>query len=62
MRMPVICGWALLSNNRMTNVESGAVAASCELTAVHLDKVAHKAVPFPAAVREKAQALLVSGS
>ncbi len=46
----------------MTNVESGEVAASCELTAVHLDKVAHKAIPFPAGVRAKAQALLVSGS
>ena len=29
-----------------------------EITAVHLDKIAHKACPFPAAVREKAQALL----
>jgi acyl-CoA thioester hydrolase len=44
----------------MTNVERGEIAASCELTAVHLDKVAHKAIPFPAAVREKAQALLAS--
>jgi len=44
----------------MTNVERGEIAASCELTAVHLDKVAHKAIPLPAAVREKAQALLAS--
>ena len=42
----------------MYNVERGEVAASSEITAVHLDKVAHKASPFPAAVREKAQALL----
>jgi acyl-CoA thioester hydrolase len=46
----------------MTNVERGEVAASCELTAVHLDKIAHKAIPFPAAVREKAQALLTAGA
>ena len=46
----------------MYNAERGEVAASTEITAVHLDKVAHKAVPFPAAVREKAQALLAAGS
>jgi acyl-CoA thioester hydrolase len=42
----------------MYNLEKGEVAAICELTAVHLDRRAHKACPFPAAVREKAQALL----
>src|SRR5262245_42689652 len=42
----------------MHNFETGNLVASCELTAVHLDKAAHKSCPFPAAVREKAGALL----
>jgi acyl-CoA thioester hydrolase len=45
----------------MYNAERGEVAASTEITAVHLDKTAHKACPFPAAVRERAQALLAGG-
>ena len=45
----------------MYNAERGEIAASTEITAVHLDKIEHKACPFPAAVREKAQALLASG-
>jgi acyl-CoA thioester hydrolase len=45
----------------MYNLERSEVAAVCDLTAVHLDKVAHKACPFPAAVREKAHALLAPG-
>ena len=45
----------------MYNVERGEIAASTEITAVHLDKVAHKACPFPPAVRDKAQALLATG-
>jgi acyl-CoA thioester hydrolase len=42
----------------MYNVERGEIAASTEITAVHLDKVAHKACTFPPAVRAKAEALL----
>ena len=42
----------------MYNLESGALVASCELTAVHLDKGAHKACAFPAHVRAKAEAML----
>lgn len=45
----------------MYNLERGEVAAVCELTAVHLDKIAHKSCPFPAAVRAAAQALLAAG-
>ena len=44
----------------MINLETGEVAAICDLTAVHLDKIAHKAMAFPAAVREKAQALMAA--
>jgi acyl-CoA thioester hydrolase len=42
----------------MHNLESGALVASCELTAVHLDKSAHKACALPEAVRAKAEAML----
>jgi len=42
----------------MHNIETGALVASCELTAVHLDKAAHKACPLPPAVRKAADALL----
>jgi acyl-CoA thioester hydrolase len=45
----------------MRNVETGEVAAVCELTAVHLDKTAHKALAFPPAVRAAAEALLATG-
>lgn len=42
----------------MHNIETGALVASCELTAVHLDKAAHKACALPAHVRAKAEAML----
>lgn len=42
----------------MHNMETGALVAACELTAVHLDKAAHKACPFPDAIRRKAEALI----
>jgi acyl-CoA thioester hydrolase len=44
----------------MYNVERGEIAASTEITAVHLDRVAHKACPFPAAVRAKAETPLAN--
>jgi acyl-CoA thioester hydrolase len=44
----------------MYNVERGEIAASTEITAVHLDRVAHKACPFPAAVRAKAETMLAN--
>jgi acyl-CoA thioester hydrolase len=45
----------------MGNIETGTVAAVCEITAVHLDKQAHKACDFPPAVRQGAEALLAGG-
>jgi acyl-CoA thioester hydrolase len=42
----------------MHNTERGTLAASCEITAVHLDKKAHKSCPFPAAIRRAAEPLL----
>jgi acyl-CoA thioester hydrolase len=45
----------------MHSIETGALVAACEITAVHLDKAAHKACPFPDAVRRRAEALLADG-
>ena len=59
-RMLEVADKRIRFEHTMYNVERGEVAASTEITAVHLDKVAHKACPFPPAVREKAQALLAS--
>jgi acyl-CoA thioester hydrolase len=44
--------------HELHNVEKGEAAASCEITAVHLDKQAHRACEFPPAVRAAAEALL----
>jgi acyl-CoA thioester hydrolase len=44
--------------HEMRNIETGELAASCEITAVHLDKQAHASCAFPAAVRAAAEALL----
>ena len=48
--------------HEMRNIESGVVAAVSEITAVHLDKHAHKSCPLPESVRRSAQALLVDKS
>jgi acyl-CoA thioester hydrolase len=45
----------------MYNIETGALAATSEITSVHLDKQAHKACAFPAAVRAAAEALMAGG-
>lgn len=36
----------------MRNGETGEIAATCEITAVHLDRQAHKSIPFEASIRE----------
>jgi acyl-CoA thioester hydrolase len=46
--------------HEMRNIETGELAAACDLTAVHLDKRAHKACDLPAAVRTAAEALLAA--
>jgi acyl-CoA thioester hydrolase len=38
--------------HEMRNAETGEIAASCEITAVHLDRKARKAIPFTDAVRK----------
>ncbi len=40
--------------HEMRNAETGEIAATCEITAVHLDREAHKSMPFPPAIRETA--------
>ena len=48
--------------HEMRNAERDEVAAVCELTAVHLSRETRRAVPFPADVRGRAEALLRSPS
>jgi acyl-CoA thioester hydrolase len=48
---------ALRFVHEMRNAETGEVAAICEITAVHIDRRARKAVALPAAVRDAAAAL-----
>jgi len=40
--------------HEMRNAETGEIAATCEITAVHLDRQAHKSIPLPSAIRETA--------
>ena len=47
-------------SHEMINAESGEVAATTELTAVHIDRRVRKSCPFPAAVLERARALVAS--
>jgi len=44
--------------HEMRNIETGAVAAVSEITAVHLDKQGHKACQLPEAVRQAAESML----
>lgn len=46
--------------HEMRNIEKGTVAATSEITAVHLDRKARKACPFPAAIRAAAEARIGS--
>jgi len=40
--------------HEMRNAETGEVAATCEITAVHLDRQAHKSMPFAPEIRNVA--------
>ena len=42
----------------MRNAETGEIAASCEITAVHLDRQARKATAFAEAIRKSAESQL----
>ena len=41
--------------HEMRNAETGEVVSTCEITAVDLDREAHKSMPFPLATREIAE-------
>jgi acyl-CoA thioester hydrolase len=41
--------------HEMRNAETGEIAATCEITAVHLDRQARKSAPFTAAIRKSAE-------
>jgi acyl-CoA thioester hydrolase len=47
--------------HEMSNAETGEIAATCEITAVHLDREAHKSIPFPPAIRDTAMKHLAAG-
>ena len=40
--------------HEMRNAETGEIAATCEITGVHMDRQARKSVPFAPAIREVA--------
>jgi acyl-CoA thioester hydrolase len=40
--------------HEMRNAETGEIAATCEITAVHLDRQAHKSMPFEDVIRRTA--------
>ena len=42
----------------MINAETGEIAASCDLTAVHLDRNARKSIAFESAIRANAQKMM----
>jgi len=44
--------------HEMRNAETGEIAATCEITAVHLDRQAHKSMPFEDAIRAVAASRL----
>jgi acyl-CoA thioester hydrolase len=46
--------------HEMRDVERDEVCATCELTAVHIDRSSRRAIPFPPAVRTRAESLLSS--
>lgn len=41
--------------HEMVNSETGEVAAICEMTAIHMDRVARKSAPIPTEIRAAAQ-------
>jgi acyl-CoA thioester hydrolase len=45
--------------HEMRNAETGEIAATCEITAVHMDRQARKSTPFADTVRRTAAKLLV---
>ena len=46
--------------HEMRNVETGEIAATCEITAVHLDRQARKSAAFPETIRSAAMSHLAT--
>jgi acyl-CoA thioester hydrolase len=44
--------------HEMRNAETGEIAATCEITAVHMDRQARKSAPFADAIRRSARLLI----
>jgi acyl-CoA thioester hydrolase len=40
--------------HEMVNSETGEVVASCDMTAIHIDRAARKSIPIPPDIKEKA--------
>src|ERR1700751_375795 len=40
--------------HEMRNAETGEIAATCEITSVHMDREAHKSIAFPPVIHETA--------
>jgi acyl-CoA thioester hydrolase len=58
--MVEIGGKSIRFRHEMRNAETGEIAALSEITAVHLDRQAHKSVPFPDTVRALIESELVT--
>jgi acyl-CoA thioester hydrolase len=59
-RLVAIADKRLTMRHEMRNIETGAVAALCDLTAVHLDKRERRACDLPPAIRKAADAMLAT--
>ena len=49
---------AIRFSHDMINSETGEIAATCELTGVHLDRKARKAIPFEDVIRANAEKIM----
>jgi acyl-CoA thioester hydrolase len=47
--------------HEMRNAETGEIAATCEITGVHMDRQARKSAAFPEAIRTAAMRCLANG-
>jgi acyl-CoA thioester hydrolase len=53
-----IRGKSIRFRHEMRNAETGEIAASCEITGVHMDRQARKAVAFAEAIRKSVESQL----
>jgi acyl-CoA thioester hydrolase len=48
--------------HEMRNAETGEITATCEITAVHLDRQARKSIPFSDSIRQSAERNLAAAA